>query len=434
MRVWPPLVLVRLAVELLLAPLGLLVLLAGALASLRPGRRRRPPAPPRVLWGSQPIKALRLMADSAARAGCPGEVVVREGSPIYRDDFFEHHVYRLGGNVALSRVLDSLGAYLFLARALGRYDVFAYYFDGGVLRRTGLWRLELPLLKTLGKKVVLIPYGSDAWVTDHTANLLWRASLIADYPAMGDRAPAVERQIRHGARYADCILGCLAHLACLPRWDVLPLTCYPVDTHVLQPVPPSTGGPIRIAHSANHRGFKGTDFIIAAVQRLQAEGHEIEFDLIERTPNDEVLARVAAADVYVDQVVVGYAFAALEAMALGKVVVSPVSGTEAYDVFRRYSYLDECPIVDVSPETVYDVLKDLIARRAEWPGLGRACREFCERRHSFAASAEMWEAIFRRIWFGENVDLINLYHPLIGPLGAPAPARTAAPVERTAGS
>ena len=102
---------------------------------------------------------------------------------------------------------------------------------------------------------------------------------------------------------------------------------------------------MRIVHSANHRGAKGTDFLVAAVEQLRAEGHDLELDLIERVPNSEAVARVAAADMYVDQLLFGYAMAALEAMALGKVVISGIEDTPDYQLFRRYSYLDECPIV-----------------------------------------------------------------------------------------
>jgi hypothetical protein len=404
---------IRLVVDLGAAVVGIPIILLGALLSVRPGARRRPPDKPRVLWGSQPIKALAWMAETARRAGYEGEVAVRNLFAIYSPEHFDHVVFARSAHPAIHRFVDSLKAYWFCARALGRYDVFAFYFDGGVLRRTLLERWEIPLLKLLGKKVVLFPYGSDAWSSDHIPNLLWRAALMIDDPRLGAHGAAVERQLRRGARHADCVLGCMAHISCLPRWDILPLTCYPVDTHAVDPVWPTTVGPVRIVHAANHRGFKGTDFLIAAVDQLRADGHDVELDVVERTTNDDVLRRMARADIYVDQLVAGYAFAALEAMALGKVVISPVDGTEATQVFRRYSYLDECPIVNASPETIYAVLLGLIADRAYWPETGRASRAFCERRHSFDASTEMWDAIFRRVWFGENVDLINYYHPLL---------------------
>ena len=180
----------------------------------------------------------------------------------------------------------------------------------------------------------------------------------------------------------------------------------------LDPVPPRTDGPVRIAHASNHRGVKGTEFLIDAVDRLRAEGYEIELTLIEGRPNAEALALIADCDLYVDQLIAAYALAAIEAMALGKVVLSPIEQTPAYVLFRRYSYLAECPIVPATPETVADVLRELVGRRDEWPALGRAGRSFVERRHSFEAAQELWQAVYRRIWDGEEVDLINFYNPL----------------------
>jgi hypothetical protein len=99
-------------------------------------------------------------------------------------------------------------------------------------------------------------------------------------------------------------------------------------------------------------------------------------------------------------------------MALGKVVISGLEETPDYVLLRRYSYLDECPIVPGSPETIGQVLRDLIARRERWAEIGAASRAYVERWHSYHAAQELYGAIYRRIWDGEDVDLINLYHPL----------------------
>ena len=84
--------LIRLVVDLCAAAVGLPAIVAGAVASLRPGSRRRPPQKPRVLWGSQPIKALAWMAETARRAGYESEVVVRELYAIYPPEHFDHIV------------------------------------------------------------------------------------------------------------------------------------------------------------------------------------------------------------------------------------------------------------------------------------------------------------------------------------------------------
>jgi glycosyltransferase involved in cell wall biosynthesis len=397
--------------RLLLSVVGAVLIGVGALVALASrvrGRRDRP----RLLWGVQPIISLVNLSRAMTEAGYSSETVALSPSRLYAPELFDHRPYRMTGNVVVQFVATQLRAYLFLARALQRYDVFHYFFDGGVLGLTPLARLELPLLRALGKKLVLIPYGSDAFVLDGIANPLWRGGLMVEYAVLGDAAGRIQRRVRRHTRYANVVVGSVVHVASLPRWDVLPLTAYPIDPRPIEPVPPSEEGPVRIVHSANHRGAKGTEFLVAAVEELRRDGYDVELDLIERVSNTEALERVAAADIYVDQLLFGYAMAALEAMALGKVVVSGVEDTPDYLLFRRYSYLNECPIIPAAPETIGGVLRNLIDERARWRAIGRASREYVERWHSYSAAAELYGAIYRKIWSGEDVDLINLYHPL----------------------
>jgi glycosyltransferase involved in cell wall biosynthesis len=405
------LALLRIAIGIALAAIGLVLIAAGALIGL--ARRNRAGARPRLLWGTRPIKSLTYMSRAMRAAGYESDTVALELYPIVDPADFDHLPFAKRGSVMWRYAAGTLAAYWFFARALTRYHVFHYFFDGGVLRKTILWRIEFPVLKRLGKKLILMPYGGDSFVTDTIANVLWRHGLLIDYPQLGNDARRIERQVRRGTRHADVVVASLTHIACLPRWDILPLIYYPIDTDGLEPCLPGTEGPVRIAHAANHRGFKGTEFVIDAVERLRRDGVDVQFDLIERRPNDEALRIISECDIYVDQLIAAYALAAIEGMALGKVVLSPIEGTW-YTLFRRYSYLDECPIVPATPETVYEVLSDLLARRDDWPDIGRRSRDFVERRHSFGAAQEMWEAIYRRVWHGENVDLINFYHPIIG--------------------
>jgi hypothetical protein len=402
---------VRAVLRLPLCVPGLLLIGVGALVAIA-SRARGRRAEPRLLWGVQPIISLVNLSHAMGEAGYASETVALHPSTLYAPELFDHRPYRATGNVVWQFVGNQLRAYLFCARALRRYDVFHYFFDGGVLGRTPLARLELPLLRALGKRVVLIPYGSDAFVFDGL-NPLWRAGLMVEYARLGDAAERIHRRVRRSTRYAHIVVGSVVHVASLPRWDVLPLTAYPIDTRPLEPILPSEEGPVRIVHSANHRGAKGTDFLVAAVEALRQEGFDVELDLIERVSNTEALARVAKADIYVDQLLFGYAMAALEAMALGKVVVSGLEDTPDYQVFRRYAYLDECPIVPASPETITEVLRSLLAERRRWGEIGTASREYVERWHSYAAAAELYSSIYRKIWSGEEVDLINLYHPLL---------------------
>ena len=370
---------------------------------------------PRLLFGATPIISLAYIARALKEKGYLSETAVVAESSIYSRTDFDHVLLPSGRYPTVLRLaLGNAMAYLFFMKSFWRYDVFHYYFDGGVLRHTMFARLELTLLKWCGKKIVLMPYGSDAFVYDLIPNPIWRHALMLEYAQFGNEAATIQKRIRQMTAKADVVVGCLVHFVNLPRWDILPLTCYPVDTDRLQPKYPDVHSKqtVRIAHACNHRGVKGTQFLIDAVNRLIQEGVPVILDIIEKVSNTEALKRIAACDIYVDQLIFGYAQAALEAMAFGKVVISALDQSEAYELFRRFSYLNECPIVPANTDSIYAVLKALILNRDTFGELGERTRRFVETRHSFVACADMYEAIYQKIWWKHlDVNLMTYYLP-----------------------
>jgi len=372
---------------------------------------------PKLLFGVTPIISIAYMARALKERGYVSDTAVLVESPIYPRDTFDAVLSPEGAYPKIIKLcLGNLMAYCFFMRALWKYDVFHYYFDGGLLRHTLFSRLELSLLKLCRKKIILLPYGSDAFVYDLIPNVLWRHGLMIEYSRFGNTAAMLQQKIRRMTASADIVIACLVHCINLPRWDILPLTCYPVDTERFLPVYPGTkkSSPIRISHACNHRGVKGSVFLIDAVKRLVDAGFDVQLDIIEAVPNEEALARIKACDLYVDQLIFGYAQAALEGLAFGKVVISALDDSPEYDLFRRFSYLNECPIISANVDTIYDVLTQLIAKRDTWDAIGKASRAYVERRHSYTATADMFEAIYQKICFkNKDVDLINFYHPLL---------------------
>ena len=119
----------------------------------------------------------------------------------------------------------------------------------------------------------------------------------------------------------------------------------------------SKGPVIRIAHAPTNREVKGTDEIISAVTRL-SERYPIEFDLIEGVSWAACLKRKARADIFVDQLLLGYGNNAVEAWAMSIPVVAGVLDHSVRD--RMLSEWGGLPFHEANPSNVEDRLEQLI--------------------------------------------------------------------------
>jgi hypothetical protein len=81
-------------------------------------------------------------------------------------------------------------------------------------------------------------------------------------------------------------------------------------------------------------------------------------------------------------------------------------------VFRTYSYLNECPIVSAGPENITDVLRSLVVNPELRRELGLAGRAYVEKYHSYSFGQFLFGEMYKKIWNGENIDLLNTFHPL----------------------
>jgi hypothetical protein len=118
-------------------------------------------------------------------------------------------------------------------------------------------------------------------------------------------------------------------------------------------------------------------------------------------------------DILAEQFIgIGYALSAIEGMASGLPVMANLEHEAYTRVYRRYGFLDECPVLSTSPETLVDNLRALVTDPALRETLGRASRAFAEKYHSYEMARYLFGSIHDRIVHGKDVDLINLFHPL----------------------
>lgn len=402
------------ALERAAAAVALPALVAAALAA----RLRRPPRSgrPRVVWGPEPILSYALWSRALRKAGYQSETVMQEVyTRINRAEDFDV----LYEQLVPPGLAFLLGPYAAFARSLFRADVFQHPYSGGFLGATPLWRYEAQLLHLAGARVVTQAHGGDAHLSSQIADVSLRHALLSSYPMLARREARTHERVMYWTARADCMFGSFM-MDGLGRWDVLPSSVATLDVTQWRRQRPYTradgrdGGCVRIAHAPNHRGFKGTEFVIAAVEQLRAEQLDVELVLIEGVQNSEVRRILTHdVDILVDQLVAtGYALNAMEGMAAALPVVANLEDDRQTAVLRRYSYLDECPILSASPETIAAALRALISDPDLRERLGRAGAEYVAKYHSDETAAYLYGEIYRHIWNGEQVALIDLFHPL----------------------
>ena len=132
-----------------------------------------------------------------------------------------------------------------------------------------------------------------------------------------------------------------------------------VDTGAFLPGPELlSGGLPRVIHASSNPVQKGSHWIEPALRPL-LDGGRVEYALIAGTPAAEMPGVFAAADIVIDQFRVGsYGVAACEAMSAGRIVVGHVLPDVRAHVFETTGH--ELPIVEATPDTLHDVIRDLI--------------------------------------------------------------------------
>ncbi|OAI49742.1 hypothetical protein AYO43_02850 [Nitrospira sp. SCGC AG-212-E16] len=336
----------------------------------------------------------------------------RQDFDLYRQEIFA--VYRWM-NRNLIAVIEPYLSFVYL---IFRFDIFHFFYDGGVLARTPLRFVELQLLHAFRKKVVVMPYGADVHVLPFMRNSVYRFGQLYHYGAnLLRERHTIERWIDYFSRHADCCIGSI-NFDALYRWDILPVSYLTINVDLFQPSGDyeykndGRTGTVVIAHTPNHRVIKGTEYIIAAIERLRSEGYQIEFLLLEKMKNTEVRKILERCDILVELLVTGYGLSGIEGMALAKPVISNFQGDTA--VLRYYSFFNECPIVQADIDTVYEKLKWLVDNPDLRKSIGHAGRSYVEKYHSYFGHQLVWEQIYKKIWYGADVDLMLFYHPLCG--------------------
>jgi len=214
-------------------------------------------------------------------------------------------------------------------------------------------------LKEKGKKIITLFVGSDVrWPYSMKQDFqLHNISVVEDYHYDHTDYSIIDlerclRCLRMAEKYSDLILG-------QPNYMQLALKPY---NNINIPIildsfkNKQTQRKIPLLVHAPTSTIKGTKFIEEAVARLSREGMLFEYKRIQNMPRAEALEVYSNADIVLDQLLLpGGGKLAYECLAMGKIVLTAMDYTN-YDQKKP----SDCPLVDVNPDTLYDVLKKII--------------------------------------------------------------------------
>lgn len=262
----------------------------------------------------------------------------------------------------------------FLA-AIDRFDVFHFHFArtlfpvewGGL---PAFW--DLPLYRILGKRVFFTFHGSDIRIRRiHEQVNPWSYYKYSDIPADDDRT---EKVIEVCRAYADGLfVVSVDYRHFVPEAEVMPRV---IDLADWPEQPPDQRPSPVVLHVPSRRGTKGTDLILAALDRLRQAGVAFDLQLLEGVPHEQAKRAIQAADIVVDNILSGdYEVVSIEAMASSRVAVANV-GPDVQAAFP------DAPVVSADPTTFETVMRDLIADLDRRRRLAAAGRPYVARVHA----------------------------------------------------
>jgi len=164
-----------------------------------------------------------------------------------------------------------------------------------------------------------------------------------------------------------------------------------------------------IGRNAGGKNIKGTEYVNAAVERLQREGFDVKFVNLQGIPSRNMRFHQLQADIIVDQLIYGwYGSTSLEGLTLGKPVICYIRPSWREYVASFFPEWKNCPIISATPETIYVELRKLVSDAEYRIRVGEESRRFAENFLDVRKNVVEFEAMLRAVGGRRLLDFFLL--------------------------
>ena len=267
--------------------------------------------------------------------------------------------------------------FMVLFWSLRKFNAFIFLF-GKTITKT---KLELWLIKAMGKRIVFLYLGSDTR-PPYMNGSKYPDGCVVDLKKARSLTAEIKQRLNFQEKYSDvCCINSPAsaqfHVKPFINWFAVGLPKYVTNgsAHEINCHP---NRKVRILHSPSNPSAKGSPVILRSIERLKAKGHPIEFIKIENMPNSKVLEEMRQCDFVVDQLYSDTPLAtfATEAAHFGK---PSVIGGYFAPVMNDYIHKENIPpSLFIHPDDIEQAIEKLIVDVDYRLELGRRAQIFVE--------------------------------------------------------
>lgn len=238
-----------------------------------------------------------------------------------------------------------------------KYDVFHFNYGSSLIDfpKIGLSLLDLPFYNQNAKKIFTYN-GSD--IRQVHPMEYWPELENYKKTAYEETAIFMKKQrLKKVVKYADHIFSVnpdIMHF--LP--DSATFLPYAISNWKdLERVDKTIDKKITIVHSPTSRVYKGSEYILHALEKLQKKYKNVDVKIIENIPNKEAIAIYREADLVVDQVLIGwYGSFAVEVMKMGKPVAVFIREKDLRYIPENMKNDLKDAVINISPFDIEDKL------------------------------------------------------------------------------